>query len=104
MFDKAKLKSILTSEYNYKPYEADVYLRDFPPIHEELSLPFERWLIDRVVIDVAIEDISILDVMRIRQIHFLGAIRELNRLLDSNMTTKQREILKKDLRVPPEIW
>jgi hypothetical protein len=46
VINKAQAKEILINELGYSPTDADLYLRDFPPIHAELADAVEQWLAD----------------------------------------------------------
>jgi len=102
--NKTELKKILVDEFTFKPYQADLFLSDYPPIYEPLVPAIQRWLMDRNILDISIEGLTIQDVIRKRQCNFLMAIREMNRLLDPALTSDIRKLIIEDLRNSPIIW
>ena len=96
--DEKKLKKILTTELGYDSVAADRFAKHFPPVHDELVEATEQWLKDRTVNDVSISELSIKEVMRVQGYHFLLAIREMNRLLDKDLTSDQRQSMIDSLR------
>jgi hypothetical protein len=99
--DEVKAKKILIDELGYKPHEATFFLKDFPPLHEDLKDSVENWLVDRTILDVKVGGVQIKDVMHSQGYHFLLAVRELNGLLDKNLSHRDRERLAKILLSPP---
>lgn len=101
--DKTKVKEILVNELGYKPSEAEVFLVDFPSIHDELAPTVEQWLKDRSVNDVSVNGLALSELMRNRHRNFLLAVRELNLLLDPNLTPEKQNKLTAILRKPLRI-
>ena len=102
--EKARAKEILVTELGYTRTEADSYLRDYPPIHDELALGVDRWLEDRTILDTSVMGIAITEIMQLQHAHFLMAVQELNRLLDNDLTPAQRDRLVEILRKPAIRW
>lgn len=102
--DKDKAKRILVEEFDYQPYHADLFLRRFPPLHEELAEPVETWLKDRAIPDVSVEGLSVEEIMQSQRGHFLLAIQYLNRLLDEDLSSEDKEGLVQALRKPAIKW
>lgn len=98
--DKEKAKEILVSELGQSPGSAEVYVRDYPQIHDQLAEAVKRWLQDRTVLDVKVDSLSISEVMRVQRCHFLAAIFLLNRLLDQDVTEEKRKRLIENLHRP----
>lgn len=102
--NKEKAKKILVTELNYKPTNADIYLQDYPPIHDELSEAVNQWLEDRSIKNISISGLSIKEIMETRRCHFLMAVQNLNRMLDEDLTPHQRERLIEILKKPVIRW
>ncbi len=102
--DKEKAKKILVTELGYPPGTADVFLRDFPPLHDELAEPVNRWLEDRTVQDVSVCGLSMSEVMRTQRYNVLLAAKYMNRLLDPALPPERREKLVASLRKPAVRW
>ena len=98
--DKEKTKVILTEELGYDPGEADFYLDHYPPLHDQLEEAVKRWFDDRTVIDVAIEGITIQEVMHSQSTHFLNAVSSLNDFLTRDFDIYQKEAFKQFLLTP----
>jgi serine kinase of HPr protein (carbohydrate metabolism regulator) len=90
IIDKVKAKEILVGELGYKPYEADIYLKDYPELFGELAPAVEKWFEDRTISDVSVKGVSIKDLMRIHKCHFLMAVSELNPLFKPDMTEEKK--------------
>jgi len=88
--DKELARKVLLDELNYHPFDVDLFLRDYPPLHDDLGRAVDQWLTDRTVADVAVEGLSIQQVMRRRRSHFLAAVRDLNTLLDETIPAEKR--------------
>ena len=104
VLDNERAKTILIQELGYTRISAESFLRDFPPVHNELAGAVRQWLDDRTVLDVSVFGLSISEYMRIRHAHFLMAVRDLNRLLDADLTPERRERLIKILQKPVIRW
>jgi hypothetical protein len=102
--NKAQAKDILINELGYSPIDADLYLRDFPPIHAELADAVEQWLVDRTIQDVEVSGLSITEVMQVRGYHFLMALRALNKILEPGTTPDRRKRMVESLRQPVPKW
>ena len=48
------------------------------------------WLTDRTVSEVKVEGLSLKDVMNTKNCHFLQAVRDLDRLYDTDLTGEKR--------------
>jgi len=104
VIDQEKTRKILVDEYGYKPINADLFLKRFPPIHDELADVVATWLDSREIQDISIGGLALKDVMQIQRCHFLIAIQYLNRLLDEDLSPKEKEAHIQSLRTPPVIW
>jgi len=102
--DKSQAEAILTEELGFSALGASMFLRDFPPIHDELAKSVSRWFSDRTVLDVSVGGISLKEVMQARGDHFLMAVRLLNRLLDADVAPEEREEQAQLLRRPVTRW
>jgi len=102
--DASQAKRILVTELGYSSLGADMFLRDFPPIHEELAEAVSRWMADRTVLDVEVAGLTLTELMRVRRAHFLMAVRLLNRLLDSDVDPDNRVRLARILHRPLIRW
>jgi hypothetical protein len=103
IIDKEKAKEILVAELDYKPSEAQVFLIDYPPIHDELADSVRQWFENRTVSDFNVYGLTLIEVMKTRRRNFLLAIRELNLLLNPDLTDDDRNRLLRLLRKPPKI-
>ncbi len=101
--DTEKVKKILVDELDYKEFEAEHFLKDFPNINEELVPAVEQWLKDRTIVDTDFGGITIKDVMKTR-CHFLMAINQLNRLFDDDLSDEKKKRLKELLKKPRIHW
>jgi len=102
--DKDKAKKVLVEEYDYKPYQADLFLERFPALHEELAEPVENWLEDREIPDISVGGLSVQEILRTQRSHFLLVVQYLNRLLDEDLPADKREQLIRTLRKPAVEW
>ena len=102
--DKEKAKHILTTELGYTPARAELYLKDYPLIHNELAEAAKSWMEDRSKLDVSVFGISIKEYMKIQHCHFLMAVRDLNHLLDKDIPPERRTRLVELLRKPTIEW
>lgn len=97
--DTTEVKNILVNELNYKEDQAESFINNFPSINEALAPALTQWLKDRTIVNTDFAGITIEEVMRNRNAHFLMAIQEINRLYDKDITedkkSRSREILKK---------
>lgn len=100
ILDKEQVKSILINEFGYTSIGADSYLRRYPPIHDELVPTIQQWLKDRSVQDVNTHGLSIREIMRIQNFHFLEAVKYLNVLLDEDLSSDDRDELIDFYRTP----
>ena len=98
--DKILLKKIMTREMGYTSIEADLFLRVFPSLHKEMNEVFQAWLKDRTVLPGPIAELPIREVMAKRRCNFLVAVKEINHLLDRDMTVDRRAELIKILSRP----
>ncbi|MES0490271.1 MAG: hypothetical protein ABUK01_09780 [Leptospirales bacterium] len=98
--DKETVKKILVEEMNLPAFDVDLFLRDFPPLHNSFSLPIEQWLKNRTIADLVIEGLTIQEVMEKQQSHFLAAVRDLNILLDEKIPIEKRKSFNEILRTP----
>ena len=96
--DKVRAKTILVSELGYNSTDADLYLKDYPQLHDELREAVQRWLNDRSISDTTVYGVSIEDVMHARGSHFLMAVSAINRLFDTELSPVQRERMLDNLR------
>src|SRR3972149_6798819 len=100
ILDKDKAQEILVTELGYKSHEAALFLRGFPPLHDELAGAVQHWLEDRTITDVEGEGATIREIMQSQGYHFLLAVKEMNRLLDDNISLDDRQRLADILRKP----
>jgi len=98
--DKEEAHKILTTELNYSPTEAALFLEDFPEIHDKLADAVKSWLENKTFEDVSIDGISIKEVMKIHKYNFLLAVRTLNGLLDEDITPEFRQGMAERLKKP----
>lgn len=98
--DKEKVRNILINEEAFDPQQVEILLKNFPPLYDDLKVAVETWLEKRFIVDVTVDNISIHDVMENRQSHFIVAIRDLNRLLNPNLTADKREQWRRILTTP----
>ena len=98
--DKEQVKKILIEEMKLPAFDVELFLRDFPPLHDSLSSAVEQWLKDRTITEVVVEGLAITDVMKKRRSHFLAALRDLNILLDENIPVEKRQRYKETLKKP----
>ncbi len=96
--DKERVKKILIEEMKFPAFDVELFLRDFPPLHDSLSSAVEQWLKDRTIGDVVVEGLAIQDVMKKRRCHFLAALRDLNVLLDESVSVEKRQRFKETLQ------
>ncbi|MCI0558928.1 MAG: hypothetical protein MN733_10565 [Nitrososphaera sp.] len=89
--DKEKVRKILIEELGYVPNKADLFLKDYPPLHEKLGAAVEQWLKDRTVANVSIEGLSIDGVMEKQQTNFLVTVKNLNELMDESIPIEERK-------------
>lgn len=87
-------------EQRFPPLQIERLLNRYPPIHDSLGNIIERWINDQVVSDIIIEDISLRDIIEKRNCHFLIAIRDMNKLLEPELTPKKREQWRRILTTP----
>lgn len=98
--DKEQVKKILIEEMKLPAFDVELFLKNFPPLHDSLSSAVEQWLKDRTIAEVVIEGLAIKDVMKKRRSHFLAALRDLNTLLDESIPAEKRQRFKKTLKKP----
>ena len=87
--NKEKAHEILLNQ-GFKTHEIDSLLNRYPPIHDKLSRIIEQWINDQTISEITIDGISLNQVIKIRRCHFLIAIRDLNKLLDPDLTLEKR--------------
>jgi hypothetical protein len=95
--DIPKAKKIMVEENHYTPQKVDLFLKDYPPIHDDLGEAVEQWLDDRTIKDTVVDGLSINEVMTKQRVHFLQAVKKLNMLLDENTPSEERKLLRKIL-------
>jgi hypothetical protein len=93
VINKGEVKKILVTELGYSSFEANIYLRDYPSIHDELVEVVQKWLEDRTITDINVFGLSLVEYMRNHRAHFLMAVRDFNRLFDNDLTSERRERL-----------
>ena len=99
LLDKQKAREILLEE-GFKPYQVNQLLKRYPPVHDSLGPAIEKWLNERVVSEVVVDNISVRNVMELRHSHFLIAIRDLSQLLNPDLTTQKREQWRRIVTTP----
>jgi hypothetical protein len=97
--DKERARKILLEE-KLTPFQADNLLNHYPPIHDSLRGAIDQWLEERTMPEVAVEGITLGEVMEKRHCHFLIAIRDLSRLLTAELTPEKREQWHRILTTP----
>jgi hypothetical protein len=102
--NKQEAQKILVSELDYETHQAELFLEDYPVIHEELEEAVKKWFEDRTIMNFDVEGIAISEFMKIRNYNFLLAIKELNKLFDKDITEKEREKLKRLIIKPMPKW
>ncbi len=90
----------ILSEQKFPPHQIESLLNRYPPIHDSLGNILERWLNDQTISDITIEDISLRDIIEKRNCHFLIAIRDMNKLLEPELTPEKREQWRRILTTP----
>jgi phage regulator Rha-like protein len=75
-------------------------LKNFPELDDSLRAPVEEWLENQQIPELVVDGVSIHDVIEKRRSHFLKAIRDLNRLLDPNLTPEQHDNWKRIITTP----
>jgi hypothetical protein len=98
--DVKKTREILINEFAYKPADADHYLSNYPSLDDALIEPVKTWFIDRSILEIELEGITIQQVMQAHKCNFLTAISSINDLFSSPLTIEQKETLKKFLTTP----
>lgn len=96
--DKEQVKKILIEEMKLPAFDVELFLKDFPPLHDSLSSAVEQWLKDRTIGEIVVEGLTIKDVMKKRRCHFLVALRDLNVLLDESIPVEKRQRFKETLK------
>lgn len=99
LLDKNKARSILLAQ-NFLSDEVDRMLKHYPALPDPLGDLIDRWLVDQNIPDFEVDNISLKDVIERRHSHFLIAIRDLGRLLDSDLTPEKREQWRRILSTP----
>lgn len=99
--DKLASRKILTSELGFSFQEADLYLENYPLLHDLLMDSVKTWLKDRSISDKVFEGISIIEVMNAHNCHFLSAIKKINNLLTRSLSDKQKKALISSLKTAP---
>lgn len=99
-FNTPQVKDILTTELGYSPLDAESFLRNFPPIHDELVEAVNQWLKDRTVLPVSVFGLSISELMQIQRWHFLMAVEYLNPMYDDSVPQEKREWAAAHLKKP----
>ncbi len=99
LLDEDRVRNILVEE-GFDPRQIDLLLKNFPPLHDDLKPAVDVWLDNRLITDVSVDNISIHDVMTQRKCHFIIAIRDMNRLLDPNITPEKREQWRRIITTP----
>jgi hypothetical protein len=98
--DTEKIRTVLVVEDHFTPTRADLILKNFPLLNDELAEAVEQWLKDRTIADVTIEGLSIERVMHLRKCHFLIAVKDLARLIDPSLPAETRALLREVLGKP----
>ena len=97
--DLNKAKEILEEE-GHDSTQIGILLKNYPPLYDELKSAMDVWLEKREILDLDIKGFSIHDVIEKRSCHFFVAIRDLNRLLDPNLSAEKCEQWKRILSTP----
>lgn len=98
--DKNQVKQILLEEYHYPLYQINVFLDTLHSFNDIFRPVIEQWLKDRRISDIEVEDLTIQKVMKTRMCSFLTAVRDLNILMDKNLSPEQHDTFKKYLQQP----
>lgn len=93
IINKEEVKRILETELGYSSFEANSYLRDYPPIHDELVEVVKRWLQDRTITDFYMFGLSLQEYMSNHRANFLMAVRDFNHLFDDDLSPERRDRL-----------
>jgi len=88
--DEEKTRDVLISQ-GIKPYQIDLLLKNYPPIDNQFGSLIEQWFVDQEVPEFEINGITVEEVMNNHRSHFLVAIRDMNRLLDPDLSKEKRE-------------
>lgn len=87
-------------EEKFPATEIDQLLERYGPLDETFAQAVDRWLATKIVSDVVVEGISLVEVMKIRRSHFLVAVRQLNHLLDPKLPPEKKEQWRRILQTP----
>lgn len=98
--DKNQVKRILLEEYHYPEYQVDAFLNTLHSFNDIFRPVIEQWLHDRKISDIEVEGLTIQKVMKARMCSFLTAVRDLNILLDKDLSPEQHDNFKKYLQQP----
>jgi len=94
--DKRRAKLVLLDE-GIDHSSVDSFIEKYPLLNDSLGTVVDQWLLDRQIPDLEIEGVSLIEVIRKRDSHFLKAIRDLNRLFDPTLTADQKANWKRNL-------
>lgn len=97
--DKQRAYRVLL-ESGFDKISIESFLKNFPALDDSLRTPVEEWLENQQVPELVVDGVSIQDVIEKRRSHFLKAIRDLNRLLDPNLTPEQHDNWKRIITTP----
>lgn len=98
--DKEKFREVLVKE-GRSPDKVEEMLEEYPEeLDNRLKPAIDNWVKDGTVVDTEFGGLSIKEVMENRQLAFPIAIRELNRLLDENLSEEERGELRETLGTP----
>lgn len=97
ILDKTRARELLLAQ-NLRPRQVSTILRKFPPLPDRLGASMDQWLQDQVIPDVEVDGISVKQVMKNHNSHFLVAISDLAVLLDPGLTAEKREQWQRILR------
>lgn len=100
VLDKDRARDVLLEEKRIPPHQVEKFLDRFPPLHAKLGEIVDQWLDTQTIPNVVIDGISLEEVTRIRHCHFLVAVRDLNKILDPNLSPEKRDQWRKILTTP----
>lgn len=91
--DAKSAKEILVSELDFKPHEADTYLKNYPLLDNRFQPTVGKYFSDRQILDISIEGISLAKLMETHHFHFFEALWSLNQLATRSLTKEERDAL-----------
>lgn len=86
--DNSTISKILVSEYGYSEYEASITANDLHDLNPKLQDALQEWLLSRREVDVAVDNVSVKDLMEKKRLTYPAALIALDWLLADPDTAK----------------